>query len=188
MQHELDPDQALVTRAQGGDEAALEEIMGRYRGPVFAFAYRLLGSHAAAEDAAQNAFVKAFQTIHRFRFRSHARFSTWLFQLARNEALDELRRQRRHPTTELAELPHAPPATAPDPGQSLEHREMGEAIANAVATLPEDQRTALILTEYHGQSAEDVAQILHCTRRGAESRVFRARQAVREILTREGWS
>ncbi len=67
------------------------------------------------------------------------------------------------------------------------NRELGDAIARAVATLPEDQRTALVLTEYHGLPATEVARVLHSSVRGAEARLFRARQAVRTLLARQGW-
>ncbi len=186
MPHE-DPDRAMVERAQGGDQDAMSELLQRYRDPVFAFVYRMLNQREAAEDVAQDTFVRVFQRLHTFRFRRDARFSTWLFQLARHAALDELRRRRRRPTAGLEELAHEPRANAPDAGQALIHREMGEALARAVATLPEEQRTALVLTEYHGLEAAEVARVLRCTVRGAESRLFRARQAVREQLARRGW-
>lgn len=187
MTTDQDPDQTLVMQAQGGDEGALASLLERYRNPVHAFVFRLLGGSAAAEDVAQETFVRAFRALSTFRFRPGARFSTWLFQLARHAALDELRRQRRHPTSSLESLTREPAVSAPDASQNLANRELGEAIARAVATLPEDQRTALILTEYHGQSADEVARVLRCTRRGAEARLFRARQTVRSLLDRKAW-
>lgn len=187
MQHQPDPDEAVVTRAQGGDDSALDNLLQRYRDPVFAFVFRLVGQAASAEDVAQETFVRAFQNIRSFRFRRGARFSTWLFQLARNAALDEVRRQRRQPRHDA----EAAPAEAIDPGPNAAHqvmnRELGDAIARAVATLPEDQRTALVLTEYHGLPATEVARVLHSSVRGAEARLFRARQAVRTLLARQGW-
>lgn len=187
MQHEVDPDRATVERAQGGDESALAELLQRYRDPIHAFVYRLLGHHAAADDVAQETFVRAFLHLGRFRFRRGARFSTWLFQLARHAALDEVRRRQRQPTTGLDDLAREPAARAPDAATQMANRELGEAIAQAVGGLPEDQRTALVLTEYHGQSASEVAAVLGCSVRGAESRLFRARQAVRDVLVRQGW-
>ena len=187
MQREHNPDQEVVERAQGGEQAALAELLQRYRNPVFAFVYRILGDQAAAEDVAQEAFVRAFQHIGRFRFRRGALFSTWLFQLARNAGLDEQRRKRRRPTAPLDELAREPAAAGTDAAGQLINRELGEAIAQAVAGLPEDQRTALVLTEYHDQPTCEVARVLNCSVRGAESRLFRARQAVRAQLARQGW-
>lgn len=188
MAHEPDPDEPLVRRAQAGDQDALTGLLQRYRDPVFAFVYRLLGGHLTAEDVAQETFVRAFQNLRRFRFQPGARFSTWLFQLARHAALDELRRQRRHPTTHLEDVTREPPDQGTDAATQMIHRELGDAIARAVAVLPEDQRAALVLTEYHGQSAAEVARVLGCSVRGAESRLFRARQTVREILSQQGWA
>ena len=187
MAHQPDPDESLVQRAQAGEQDALAGILQRYRDPVFAFVHRLLGGHVNAEDVAQETFVRAFQNLHRFRFQPGARFSTWLFQLARHAALDELRRQRRHPHNPSETVPAEPVDTAPDAARQLINRELGEAIAHAVAILPEDQRTALVLTEYHAQPAAEVARVLGCSVRGAESRLFRARQAVRTLLARQGW-
>lgn len=188
MQREPDPDQAAVEQARRGDDAGLETLLQRYRDPVFAFVFRLLGSRSAAEEVAQDTFVRAFQRIHDFRFRTNARFSTWLFMLARNAALDELRRSRRRPTVGLEGLPIEPTASGFDAAQTLDQRELGEAIARAVAELPEEQRVALVLTEYHGQSAAEVSRVLRCTVRGAESRLLRARQFVREKLRKAGWA
>jgi RNA polymerase sigma-70 factor (ECF subfamily) len=188
MPSEPDPDQATVERAQRGDASALAELLQRYREPVHAFAHRLLNGHLNAEDVAQEAFVRAFQNLDRFRFGRGARFSTWLFQLARHAALDELRRQKRRPEVGLDDLPREAPATGPDAAQQLMHRELGEAIAQAVARLPEDQRTALVLTEYHAQCATEVAGVLNCSVRSAEARLFRARQTVRADLARRGWT
>lgn len=188
MSNEPDPDQATVERARTGDAAALAELLQRYRDPVHAFAHRLLNGHPNAEDVAQETFVRAFQRLDRFRFGRGARFSTWLFQLARHAALDEMRRQRRRPQRSLDEQLREPPAPGPDAAQQLMHRELGAAIAEAVARLPEDQRTVLVLTEYHAQSAAEVAGVLKCSVRSAEARLFRARQAVRADLARRGWT
>lgn len=187
MAPDPDPDEPLVRRAQAGEQDALTGVLHRYRDPVFAFVYRLLGGHANAEDVAQETFVRAFQNLHRFRFQPGARFSTWLFQLARNAALDELRRQRRHTHHPAEAAPAEPVDTAPDAARQLMNRELGDAIARAVATLPEDQRTALVLAEYHALPAAEVARVLGCSVRGAESRLFRARQTVRTLLARQGW-
>jgi|APTNR8051073442_1049403.scaffolds.fasta_scaffold00025_76 RNA polymerase sigma-70 factor (ECF subfamily) len=188
MSSESDPDQATVERARQGDDAALGELLQRYREPVHAFAYRLLNGHPNAEDVAQETFVRAFQHLADFRFGRGARFSTWLFQLARHAALDELRRQQRRPQLNLDEQAREPIAPGPDAAHQLMHRELGEAIAQAVARLPEDQRTALVLTEYHAQSAAGVAGVLNCSVRSAEARLFRARQTVRADLARRGWT
>jgi len=187
MERPPDPDRTNVLRAQAGDQDAMAGLLQRYRDPVFSFVHRLLVGHANAEDVAHETFVRAFQNLHRFRFRRDARFSTWLFQLARHAALDEARRLRRRPETSMEERTSDTASPQAHAADQLAHRELGDAIARAVATLPEDQRAALLLAEYQGHSAEEVAHVLKCSRRGAESRLFRARQTVRGILTRQGW-
>jgi RNA polymerase sigma-70 factor (ECF subfamily) len=172
----LEPnDQQLAQRLQAGDEAALDDIMQRYKKPVLNFVYRLLGNAADAEDVAQETFARLYQHI--ARYKSREKFSSWLFAIARNAALDKLRYRKRHPTGSLD--------TAPDPGfqsREVELNETGQLIAAAIATLPEDQRTAIILAEYHDQSYADIAAVMGCSVKSVESRLYRAKQTLREKL------
>jgi RNA polymerase sigma-70 factor (ECF subfamily) len=185
MQHPAtDSDLALVTRIQSGDEGAFGELMDRYKRPLLNFLYRLLGNASEAEDLAQETFVRTYQNIGRFRPRT-ARFSTWLFQLARNAAIDRLRYRKRHPESSLETAPAAV-ASKPTAGRSpAEHAvlsEIGEQIAAAVADLPEDQRTALILAEYQDLSYAEIAAVMERSEKSVESRIYRAKQYLRERL------
>ncbi len=167
-------DLELVERLQRGEDAAFDELMGRYKRPVLNFAFRMLGE-AEAEDVAQEVFVRVYQRIGDYRPR--AKFSTWLFALARNACIDRLRYRQRHPTEPLD--------TAPEPStvtRDTETRELGEHIAAAIAALPEDQRTAIVLAEYHGLSYAEIAGVMHCSEKSVESRLYRAKQFLREQL------
>ena len=182
MPPEQDADLDLVARVQRGDDRAFTELLARYEQPVFHFIYRLLSGGPDAEDVAQETFVRAYRALPRFRPQPGVRFSTWLFQIARHAALDHLRRARRR-----AEVPwpaeRADPAAAAAPAdEELARRELGLAIARAFAQLPEDQRTALALAEYHGASAAEIADVMSSSVRAAESRVYRARQELRRLL------
>lgn len=182
MAPDSDADRDLVARAQGGDEQAFTDLMVRYQQPVLHFVFRLLAGASDAEDVAQETFVRAYFNLRRFRFRPQARFSTWLFQIARNAALDHLRRRARRAETPWPEGAAEPAAPTPAADQALQDRELGEALARAFAALPEEQRTALVLAEYHGASAAEIAAVLDCSVRAAEARLFRARQEVRHQL------
>ncbi len=149
--------------------------MRRYKRPVVNFVYRLLGSVDDADDVAQEVFVRVYQNLD--TYRSETKFSTWLFALARNAAIDRLRWRARHPTEPIESAPQvaAPSSTT----EEVDARETGEAIAAAAAKLPEDQRTALVLAEYHGLSYAEIAEVMHCSVKSVESRLYRAKQTLR---------
>src|SRR5438128_5908955 len=159
----------LVERLQRGEDAAFDELMGRYKRPVLNFAFRMLGE-AEAEDVAQDVFVRVYQRIGDYRPRG--KFSTWLFALARNACIDRLRYRQRHPTEPLDAAPE--PSTPP-----VEVDDISKHIAAAVAELPEDQRTAIVLAEYHDLSYAEIAGIMRCSEKSVESRLYRAKQTLR---------
>ncbi|MCG3150122.1 MAG: ECF RNA polymerase sigma factor SigW [Verrucomicrobiae bacterium] len=170
-------DSQLIVRLQADAEPALDELMRRYKHPVINFCYRLLGNATDADDIAQETFVRLYQN--RAKLDPAKKLTTWLFAVARNLCLDRLRYRHRHPTEPLDTAPdHIAPATV--------DKELGEQIAAAVAQLPEDQRTALILAEYHGQSYAEIAAVLKSTEKSVESRLYRAKQTLREKLRRLG--
>jgi RNA polymerase sigma-70 factor (ECF subfamily) len=179
-------DWELVRQVQAGREAAFSLLMKRYQGPVLDFVYRMLGHATDAREIAQDVFVRAYAGIGKPSFRpAGAQFSTWLFQVARHAALDALRWRRRHPTTPLAELEEhgaALPATGPTAARESETRETGRLIADAVAQLPEDQRTALILAEYEGLAYAQIAAVMNCSEKSVETRLYRARIFLRRRL------
>jgi len=158
-----------------GEDEFFAELLARYQRPVLNFVYRMLGNAAEAEDVAQEVFVRAYQHLH--EYDPHRKLSTWLFAMARNAAIDRLRYRQRHPTTPLDTAPE--PSTVP---HEAENRELGEQIATAIQQLPEEQRAAIILAEYHGLSHAEIAEVLRCTEKSVESRLYRARQALRVSL------
>jgi RNA polymerase sigma-70 factor (ECF subfamily) len=156
-------------------DAAFTELLARYRRPVLNFVYRLLGNADDAEDVAQEVFVRAYR--HWDEYDPRRSVSTWLFAMARNAAIDRLRYRQRHPT--------APLDASPEPSaesREVETREIGAVIAAAIQTLPEDQRTAIILAEYHGLSYAEIAEVMRCSVKSVESRLYRAKAALRERL------
>jgi RNA polymerase sigma-70 factor (ECF subfamily) len=175
MQLHEQPDSELVRQIQSGDDAAFDELMRRYKQPVVNFVYRVLGNAADADDVAQEVFVRVYRNLD--TYRPETKFSTWLFALARNAAIDHLRWQRRHPTEPLDDVPE--PAAV---SRETETREIGGQIAAAVAKLPEDQRTALLLAEYHGQSYAEIAAVMRCSEKSVELRLYRAKQTLRTSL------
>src|SRR5207245_6386959 len=153
MAANLDPDAALMLRVKRGDRRAFEELVDKYKRPVTNAIYRTLGDATEAEDLAQNVFVQVYKSAH--RYRASAKFSTWLFTIARNLCLNEIRRRSRHPADSLdSQYPgeeedqparqfQDPKAFAPP--DSVLQQELQDKIEEALADLPENQRTTIKL-------------------------------------------
>jgi RNA polymerase sigma-70 factor (ECF subfamily) len=178
MQLHEQPDSEIVRQIQSGEAAAFDELMRRYKRPIVNFVFRMLGNAQDADEIAQDVFVRAYQNLD--TYRPETKFSTWLFALAHNAAIDRLRWRARHPTESIESAPEisASSGTAED----VSAREIGEQIAAAVAKLPDDQRTAIVLAEYHGMSYAEIAAVMRCSEKSVESRLYRAKQALRERL------
>jgi RNA polymerase sigma-70 factor, ECF subfamily len=189
MADPLDPDAALMLRAKQGERGAFEELVIRHQQAVINFIYRSVPDLAEAEDLAQNAFVQAWKA--RQRYQPSAKFTTWLFTIARNLTLNELRRRSRH------DLDSIDAPVAGDEAQSarqfedvgsqsaadnLLRTEIEQRVAEAVASLPETQRTAISLCQDEETSYEDIAKVLGCSLSATKSIIFRARETLKERL------
>ncbi len=179
----IQQDYAAVARLQAGDDDAFEEIMSRYKKPVLNFIYRMIDDPVEAEDIAQIVFVRIYQRIGSFKPRG--KFSSWVFDIAHNAAIDHLRWRKRHHTEDLEHEnnPSWTAAIAPDNvvKQASAH-EVGELVGAAVQQLPRDQKEVLILSQYHGHSYAEIAKMLRCSKKSVELRLYRARLALREYL------
>jgi RNA polymerase sigma-70 factor (ECF subfamily) len=175
-------DRATLDRARAGEPGALRAFVLRYERPVFALLSRLLGPGAHVEDLAQETFLKAFRALPAFRPDGPARVSTWLLTIATRLALDA-RRRRRVPLVPLDDaLPAADPST---PETERARRELGRRIARAAAELDDDQRAAFLLADVHGFAIAEVAEALAIPENTAKTRLYRARQHLRERLAAE---
>jgi RNA polymerase sigma-70 factor (ECF subfamily) len=176
---------------QGGDEEAFRELVRRFRDPIASFAFRLLDDYDRALDVAQETFVNVF--THAQDYRPMAGFSAWLYRIAYNVAINELRRQKRQPAFSLDASPHGDDDGAArfeiaDEGISAEEeilaRERGEAVRRGVASLPVKYRTAVVLKDMEGMTFEEIARILACPESTVKSRVMRARRMLATRLER----
>ena len=179
---------SLVEQAAAGDDRAFEALMERYKRPILNFVFRIIGEASEAEDVAQDVFVRVYRAIHQPGLRrTTGEFSTWLFRVARNAALDCLRRRKRHPAESLTALEDHGETLVGAGSTAAEEaaaEETGEQIAAAVDLLPEDQRTALVLAEYEGLPYSQIAGVLKCSRKSVEARLYRARRFLRQRLAR----
>jgi RNA polymerase sigma-70 factor (ECF subfamily) len=181
-------DQADMARLQAGHEAALNDLMSRHATPLFHFLCRLTGNEDDANDLAQETFVRVFKSCK--SFRSGARFSTWLFTIAANLSRNHHRWRSRHPAVSMdaenAEtgqtLGGTLPAGSPAPNEAALAGERAAAVRQAVQNLPEDLREAMVLCEWEERGVAEAAAILETTPKAVESRLYRARQLLRERL------
>jgi len=165
---------------QAGEDRALDRLMMRWQVPLRSFLYRHTQNEADALDLAQESFVRVYQN--RARFRPDARFSTWLFAIAFNLARDRARRQTRRPTQPLETAPE--PSDARQPFNSVDEQERAAAVQTAIAALPDDLRTAVILFEYEEKSQAEIAGIVGASAKAVETRLYRARQLLKKSLMR----
>lgn len=188
MPVELDPDAALMLRAKQGDSAAFASLVEKYKKPVINLAWRTLGDQTEAEDLAQNAFVQAWKSAH--RYRPTAKFSTWLFTITRNLSLNEIRRRMRHPaesldqTFEASENPvhQVESRNVTSPPDQLLRSELEARVEEAIRDLPENQRTALLLCREEELSYEEIAAVLGCTLSATKSLIHRGRETIKQRL------
>jgi RNA polymerase sigma-70 factor (ECF subfamily) len=172
-----------------GDGAAFAQLVDKYKKPVMNLAYRMLRDLTEAEDLAQNVFLQVHKSAHRYEVSS--KFSTWLFTIARNLSLNEIRRRSRHPIEPL-DAPHPELEDQPlrqfedqktfSPPQSLLHGELEQKIEQALAELPENQRTAIVLCRHDELSYEDIARVLGCSLSATKSLIHRGRETLKQKL------
>jgi len=185
---EREVDHALVERAQAGDGQAFEVLFAKYQRKVARLLSRYIRDQSEVEDVSQEAFIKAYRALP--SFRGESAFYTWLYRISINTAKNYLVAQgRRAPTSTEVDADDA--ESFDDAGQLrdintpeslLQSRQIGETIDAAMAGLPEDLRSAIMLREIEGLSYEEIAEAMNCPIGTVRSRIFRAREVVAEKL------
>jgi RNA polymerase sigma-70 factor (ECF subfamily) len=181
-------DRTDMARLAAGDDAALDDLMGRHAEAVLRYLVRLLHDEAEAEDVAQETFVRVY--LHRTKFNPRQKFTTWLYSIATNLARDRQRWRTRHPQVALeaenggvgGELKDVLPAPGLSPAEAAQAGERAELVRHAVAALPEDLRSPLVLAEYEELAQAEIAEILNCSPKAVEMRIYRARNFLRAKL------
>ncbi len=180
-------DQALVERVQQGDRSAFDMLVVRYQHKVVKLIMRYVRDQAEAQDVAQEAFIKAYRAIP--RFRGDSAFYTWLYRIAINTAKNHLVAARRRPLDYDMDIQdpeqydmHARLKDVDTPEGTLLSEEIRETVNQAIESLPEDLRTAIMLRELEGMSYEEIATAMECPVGTVRSRIFRAREAIDKRL------
>jgi RNA polymerase sigma-70 factor (ECF subfamily) len=182
-------DEELVARSVRGDADSFNQLILRWERPIYALAYRTIGREEDARDVCQETFLRAFRALP--AFRGQAKFSSWLYRITLNLCRDWLRRERRAPLVQapegadLVEL-----AAAAEAGESIEdlvaRHDVSRAVEAAMARLPEEQRSAIILKEYHGLTFQEIADLSGCPLSTVKTRLYQGLTVLRRELARRG--
>ncbi len=180
-------DVQLMLDVKAGDDASFELLLRKYRTPLVSFLYRMVRDQAAAEDLAQEVFLRIYRA--RKKYAPSAKFTTWLFRIAMNLALNALRDGRFRQMEVSLDQPgedERPAMDLPDhrPGveQELVARDRAALIRRAIQALPEKQRAAVLLHKYYELDYDDIARILECSQSALKSLLFRAYETLRVQL------
>ena len=182
-------DEELVASATAGDTDSFNQLVMRWERPIFALAYRTLGREEDARDVVQEAFLRAYRGLR--GFKGQAKFSSWLYRITLNLCRDWIRKQRRTPTVQMPEgVDLIELASERGPAESIEElvarREMSEVVAEAMTRLPEEQRTAIVLKEYHGLTFQEIADLQGCPLSTVKTRLYQGLSVLRRHLEASG--
>ena len=181
-------DSELVVRILDGDHELYVEIVNRYQGRLVNFLNRLLRNLEAAHDVAQDVFLKVYKALD--RYDPKYKFSTWIFRVAHNQAIDEIRKRRikwvslqRRDSSDDSQYEWEIPDHDASPYRDLRNRERGSAIYDAIDGLPEDYRELVVLRHYGELSYDEIAQLKEMPLGTVKNKLFRGRQMLKEQLT-----
>ena len=182
-------DDELVAKSMGGDAESFNQLILRWERPIYALAYRVIGREEDARDVCQETFLRAFRALP--GFKGQAKFSSWLYRIALNLCRDWIRRQRRAPVMQMPEgIDPGELAAERGPVESIEElvsrRELSAVVEEAMALLPEEQRTAIILKEYHGMTFQEIADMQGCPLSTVKTRLYQGLSVLRRHLEKNG--
>ena len=179
-------DELLLRRACKGDVQAFEELMQSHESRIYAIALRMMGNREDAQDCAQEAMVRIYRAMGSFKGQSA--LATWIYRITMNTCLDELRRRKARKVTSLDSLVDngwSPTDTGDTPEEHGLRVEKQNALNQAIQSLPDDMRAAIILRDVKGYSYDEIASILDANVGTIKSRISRGRDKLREILSKQ---
>jgi RNA polymerase sigma-70 factor (ECF subfamily) len=180
-------DEELVARSIRGDTDSFNQLILRWERPIYALAYRTIGREEDARDVCQETFLRAFRALP--AFRGQAKFSSWLYRIALNLCRDWIRRERRAPLVQAPEgVDLMDLAVEAEPSESIEdlvaRKDLIELVERVMARLPEEQRTAIVLKEYHGLTFQEIADVVGCPLSTVKTRLYQGLTVLRRELAK----
>jgi len=183
-------DEELVARSVAGDTDSFNQLILRWERPIYALAYRTIGREEEARDVVQEAFLRAFRALP--GFKGQAKFSSWLYRITLNLCRDWIRRERRAPFVQAPENVDISDLAAAEasPTESIEdaigRRDMSRLVASVMSLLPEEQRSAILLKEYHGLTFQEIAELQGCPLSTVKTRLYQGLSVLRRELGKRG--
>ncbi|XHR30316.1 MAG: RNA polymerase sigma factor [Chthoniobacteraceae bacterium] len=181
-----DADTELMLRLQAGDDTVLNRLMTAWQTPLVRFIYRYIGNREEAFDLAQETFVRVYQA--RASYRPKTKFSSWLFTIASNLCRNYKRWEHRHPTVAMVsedgetDMADSYPGPEKTPRDTAAHNDMAAKVRDSIQSLPHDLKTVVLLFEYEDLSYEEIAGVLGVSAKAVETRLYRARKLLKEML------
>jgi RNA polymerase sigma-70 factor (ECF subfamily) len=183
-------DEELVARSIAGDTESFDQLILRWERPIYALAYRQIGREEDARDIVQDAFLRAFRALP--GFKGEAKFSSWLYRITLNLCRDFMRRARRAPFAptpegrDVEDMASAERSPAESIEDVLTRQDLSRHVARAMGTLPEEQRSAILLKEYHGLTFQEIAELQGCPLSTVKTRLYQGLTVLRRELDRRG--
>lgn len=179
------PDDVLIERTLRGDEDSFEEVLRRYNRPIYSFIFNYVGDYDIAQDALQEAFVRAYRNLRKYQLGTN--FSAWLHKVALNASKDCLKKRYRNQTMEAHESEEFDPLAllrdnGPSPEELLEKRELQRVVQGALSSLSRSHREVILLYQFQGFSYEEIARLLGCPLGTVKSRIHYAMRKLEELL------
>ena len=191
MPHDTQTDLRLLEELRNGRDSALNEIIDRLERPLASFAWRYVQNQTDTQDLVQETFVKVYKN--KDRFRPDTKLSAWLFTTLANQCRNFSRWKRRHPTVALynsreetsdplTTVTLDPADLSPTPDTSAETNDLIDHLKEAIGKLPHDLKTTLLLYQYEGMSYKEIAEVVGCSPKGVETRLYRTRKQLKKLL------
>jgi RNA polymerase sigma-70 factor (ECF subfamily) len=179
------PEDTLIARTLEGDEEAFEEVLRRYNRPIYSFIVNYVGDYDVAQDAFQEAFVRAYKNLRKYRLGTN--FSAWLHKVALNASKDCLKKRYRNQKMEVHEAEDFDPMavlrdSGPSPEEILERRELQAVVRKALSSLSSPHREVILLYQFQGFSYEEISSLLSCPLGTVKSRIHYAMRKLEELL------
>lgn len=179
-----DPDTALICSCRRGDRQALGLLVSRYEKPIFNAAYRMLGNRAEASDVTQSVFLKVFE--HLDGYESKHRFFSWIYRIALNASIDQLQRRRASESDDEDFIENRAVSATAGPDELVDASQLHDVVQAALMELQQDYRAVIVLRHFAECSYEQMAEVLHIPEKTVKSRLYSARQVLKEKLSAKG--